>query len=122
MYALCLLNTCSYQGVSQVQAHEGEPQQWFKNVLLVKCHRDKFADSGDSGSVIFDGEGDAVGLLFGCLFSNEMSTLYGLASPMEVVLKTLEQKLEEKTGSSKKDKLKLETYITKKELTRKPIN
>ena len=106
-----------------MQTHEREHVKWFKNVLLVKCNiPDSFAKSGDSGSVIFDEEGDAVGLLFGCLFSNEMSTIYGLASPMEVVLKTLEQKLEEKTGSSKKDKLKLETYITKKELTRKPIN
>ena len=51
--------------------------------------------------MLFDEEGNAVGLLFGCLFSVSLSTIYGLASPMKVVLK----KLEEKTGR----KLKLKT-------------
>ena len=89
-----------------MQTHDLEPEQiqWCHNCLLIRQNpiaQSSFAMGGDSGAMLFDEDGNAVGLLFGCLFSASLSTIYGLASPMEVVLK----KLEEKTGR----KLKLKT-------------
>ena len=61
--------------------------------------------------MIFDEDGNAVGLLFGILNSESLSVTYGLASPIEVVLK----KLEEQTGR----KLKLKTEFGQQQTFKK---
>ena len=94
-----------YQGELQMQTPEQEPEhQWHQNCLLIRdteMGEHAFARGGDSGAVLFDEDGNAVGLLFGCLVSRTGKLIYGLASPMEVVLRELEvktgRKLELKT-------------------------
>ena len=91
-----------------MQAREPVGRLWRKNCLLIRSIRDThsvpFGDHGDSGSVIFDTEGAAVGLLFCCFFVGNWP-FYGVASPMEAVLKKLEE-----PDNETRCKLKLRTY------------
>ena len=86
--------------------HALDEELWCHNSLLIRNLRTctSFANSGDSGAVIFDDENNAVGLLFACFMADTLSAIYALACPIELVL----NKLSEKTGRS----LKLKTQFT----------
>ena len=92
-----------------MQTRERVGRLWCNNCLLIRGTRgNPFLDDGDSGSVVFDTEGAAVGLLFGSLRGVGNIRLYGVASPMEAVLK----KLEEPDNETSR-KFKLRTYSLK---------
>ena len=75
--------------------------RWLENVLCIASEQKAFAESGDSGSVIFkveeSGDGQqndcltGFGLLFGVFFNQYKSC--ALASPLEISLRTLSAKV-----------------------------
>ena len=89
-----------------METREPVCRRWCKNCLVIRGkHGSTFSDKGDSGSVVFDTEGAAVGLLFASLNGVGNIPLYSVASPMEAVL----EKLENETSR----KLKLRTFSLK---------
>ena len=63
---------------------------WEHNCLVIRKRGKPFAETGDSGSLIFDNHGRAWGLLHGIFTRNDV--FFSLVSPLSVALKGLEKK------------------------------
>ena len=73
---------------------------WARNCFVIRKHKNAFCDYGDSGALVFDEGGNAWGLVHGVFDDRSRNFFFGLASPLCLTLKALEQK-------SGKKKLKL---------------
>ena len=68
---------------------------WARNCLVIRNHcGNAFCSHGDSGSLVFDEDGKAWGLLHGVFIDLSRNYLFGLASPLCVTLKALEDQFE----------------------------
>ena len=64
---------------------------WARNCLVFRNHcENAFCSHGDSGSLVFDGDNKAWGLLHGVYIDMDRNYLFCLASPLCVTLKALE--------------------------------
>ena len=64
---------------------------WARNCLVIRNHcENAFCSHSDSGSLIFDEDGKAWGLLRSVFIDLSRNYLFGLASPLCVTLKALE--------------------------------
>ena len=68
---------------------------WAKNCLAIRAKK-AFCEEGDSGALVFDDEGRAWGMVFGVFSTGGATSDFGLASPLSVTLKALEEKLGKK--------------------------
>ena len=65
---------------------------WTRNCFVIRNYRRDFCKSGDSGALVFDEGGNAWGLVHGIFDDQTRDLLFGLASPLCLTLKALEQK------------------------------
>ena len=96
-----LHDVLDFAQVQESKVHKPEPEkEWHYNCLCIPSERYPFSDYGDSGAVIFEKcDGTSIELKclsgFGLLFGN-FETGYKsfvVASPLEIVLKTLSQEV-----------------------------
>ncbi|XP_028414796.1 uncharacterized protein LOC114537883 [Dendronephthya gigantea] len=74
---------------------------WAYNCLAIRSRRKPFSEKGDSGALVFDNQGRAWGMIFGFFAAEGINVDLGLASPLSVTLKALENKLEKGEGGKK---------------------
>ena len=67
---------------------------WARNCFIILNRKDPFSDSGDSGAVIFDDEGNAWGIIIGTFRSGHF--IHTVAIPLDIAIKALNDKSKKK--------------------------
>ena len=62
---------------------------WAKNCMAIRRPKKPFCEEGDSGALVFDGQGRVWGMIFGVFSAEGINFDFGLATPLDVVLKAL---------------------------------
>ena len=77
-----------------------KPQKWLKRCLCIRG-KEPFCDNGDSGAVIFEKRGNELESPGFAIIFAELETQYfkfAIASPLEIALKALSQKVSDRDG------------------------
>ena len=108
LYSLC--QDCKLPGASLEQVHHNQnmtcascPKNlnaeehvesfWARNCFVIRGNYGRaFCESGDSGALVFDQDGNAWGLVHGSFYDQTGERVFCLASPLCLTLKALEQK------------------------------
>ena len=74
-----------------LNAEEQVQSYWARNCFVIRNYRRAFCESGDSGALVFDEDGNAWGLVHGVFDDETREKVFCLASPLCVTLKALEE-------------------------------
>ena len=69
---------------------------WARNCMAIRKSRKPFCEEGDSGALVFDNKGHVWGMIFGVFEATGTNFVYGLATPLSVILQAL-GRISEKT-------------------------
>ena len=75
-----------------LNAEEHVESFWARNCFVIRNYRRAFCESGDSGALVFDEDGNAWGLVHGVFDDQTRDMVFCLASPLCLTLKALQQK------------------------------
>ncbi len=64
---------------------------WAYNCMAIRRPKKPFCEKGDSGSLVFDSQGRAWGMIFGIFTADGINVDFGLAAPFSVTLQALER-------------------------------
>ena len=65
--------------------------EWAQNCMVIERPEESFCKAGDSGALVFDNKGRALGMVFALFNFNDASVPYSLASPLSATLQVLEK-------------------------------